>query len=316
MNSRYKKLKEDYRASLKSMDTEEWFDLIFYRPVGYVVALICRRLHITPNAITIASIFIGIGAGVMLYFNDVWVNLGGMALLVIADVGDSADGQLARLTKQYSRLGRILDGMSGDFWFVAIYLAICFRENMTSEFFSSYPWLIWIMGEAAGLCHAIQAAMADYYRQFHLLFVKGISGTELEDSAQALWNKYHAMTWRRNFDSKLVMAFYANYTTGQEKRTPRMQQLRRVLTEKYGTELPSSLRAAFRSASRPLMKYTNILSFNTRAFVLFVSTVCLQMPWLYFAFELTVLNGLLIYMMWRHEHICKRFITEIQDGKY
>ena len=31
-----------------------------------------------------------------------------------ADSFDSADGQLARMTKQYSRIGRILDGLSGD----------------------------------------------------------------------------------------------------------------------------------------------------------------------------------------------------------
>ena len=54
----------DYLDSLKSLDTEEGIDLAFYRPIGYFWARIARRLHITPNAITIASIFIGIAAGV------------------------------------------------------------------------------------------------------------------------------------------------------------------------------------------------------------------------------------------------------------
>lgn len=168
MGNRIKQLKEEYRSSLKSMDTEEWFDLVFYRPVGFVVAVICRRLGIRPNAITIASIFLGIGCGVLLYFNNIWLNLLGMALLVLADVGDSADGQLARLTRQYSRLGRILDGMSGDFWFVAIYVAICLRENVTGDFFAAHHWVIWVGAAVTGFCHATQAAMADYYRQFHL----------------------------------------------------------------------------------------------------------------------------------------------------
>jgi len=59
-----------------------------------------------------------------------------MLLLVWANSFDSADGQLARMTKQYSPLGRILDGMSGDIWFITIYLCICLRENATSAFFS------------------------------------------------------------------------------------------------------------------------------------------------------------------------------------
>lgn len=316
MGSKIQELKQGYRQSLKSMDTEEWFDLVFYRPIGYLVAIICRRLGIRPNAITIASIFFGLAAGVLLYFNNVWINLGAIAMLVLADIGDSADGQLARLTKQYSRLGRILDGLSGDIWFAAIYVAICLRENVTSAFFMDHHWVIWVVAAATGFCHATQAAMADYYRQFHLLFVKGVKGTELEDSAQALWNRYHALSWRHNFWQKLTLCCYSNYTTGQEKRTPQMQRLRRALAARYGNELPQSLRQDFRVASRPLMKYTNILSFNTRAFVLFISTVCLQMPWLYFAFELTVLNALLVYMVIRHENICRKFINRIQEGAY
>ncbi|MDE6438199.1 MAG: CDP-alcohol phosphatidyltransferase family protein, partial [Muribaculaceae bacterium] len=131
-----------YRASLKSMDTEEHIDLAFYRPIGYAWACLARRLGVTPNAITIASIFLGIGAGVMMYFTPLWMNVIGMLLLVWANSFDSADGQLARMTRQYSRLGRILDGLSGDIWFACIYVAICLREIHTSQFFIDHNWSI------------------------------------------------------------------------------------------------------------------------------------------------------------------------------
>ena len=77
-----------------------------------------------------------------------------------------------------------------------------------------------------------------------------------------------------------------------------------------------AFRQAFRAASKPLMKYTNILSFNTRAIALAVAVVVCQMPWLYFAFELTVLNLLLIYMVIRHERICKQYITKLKENSY
>ena len=162
--------KVKYKDTLKSMDTEETIDLLFYRPIGYMWAVLCAKVGITPNVITIASIFIGVAAGVMFYFDDLWLNVIGIFLLIWANSFDSADGQLARMTKQYSRLGRILDGLSGDFWFVAIYFAICFRVNATSQFFGAHPWVVWVMAVVAGLCHAKQAAAADYYRQFHLFF--------------------------------------------------------------------------------------------------------------------------------------------------
>lgn len=310
---RNKKTNDEYQASLKSMDTEEWFDLHFYRPIGYMWARLARRLGVTPNAITIASIFLGIGAAVCFYFNNIWWNLLGVLLLVWADSFDSADGQLARMTGQYSRIGRILDGVSGDIWFIAIYAAICLREDTTSEFFMAYPWVIWVFAAVTGFCHGIQAAMADYYRQFHLYFVKGPDGSELEN-AESLKRKYLEMKWSREPWGKLVLFFYINYTVGQESRTPWMQRLRRELHRKYGDGVPpEEFRERFRKASLPLMKYTNILSFNVRTWALFAAILIFRMPWLYFAFELTVMNILLVYMVVRHERICLRFVKELED---
>ncbi len=307
--------KSAYLASLKSLDTEEGIDLVFYRPIGYAWACLAKRLGVTPNAITIASIFIGIGAGVAFYFPEMWINVIGMLLLIWANSFDSADGQLARMTKQYSRLGRILDGLSGDFWFAAIYIAICLRENITSEFFSAHHWVIWVIAVAAGICHAKQAAMADYYRQFHLYFLKGEDGSELESAAK-LKKRLAELSWSHTFWQKLTMTFYTNYTVQQEATAPAMQRLRAALARRFPDgRIPQSFREDFRQASLPLMKYTNILSFNWRCIALFVS-LFLCMPWLYFAFELIVLNSLLVYMVLRHEAICRRFIRRLDEGQY
>ena len=100
----FKEFKEAYKGSLKSMDTEETIDLLFYRPIGFFWALLAAKLGITPNVITIASIFLGVAGGLLFYFyepNQMWLNFIGMLLLVWANSFDSADGQLARMTKQY-----------------------------------------------------------------------------------------------------------------------------------------------------------------------------------------------------------------------
>ena len=304
-----------YRQTLKSMDTEEWFDLIFYRRLGYMWALLAKRLHISPNSITIASIFIGIGAGVMFYFNNFWNNLIGMFLLIWANSFDSADGQLARMTGQYSRLGRILDGVSGDVWFACIYIAICLRENVTSDFFSAHHWVIWVVAVVTGICHATQSAMADYYRQFHLYFLKGKEGSEL-DTCDDLRLQMHSLSWRHDFWRKVTLYFYANYTANQEVTTRSMQALRAELRRRYpSADIPQSFRHEFRRLSLPLMKYTNILTFNWRTIALFIS-VLVNLPWLYFLFELTVLNVLLWYMRCRHEAICRELTERLRRGDF
>lgn len=300
-----KRLRQEYRSSLKSSDTEEWFDLIFYRPIGFVWAVMARHFGIHPNVITIASIFIGIGSGIAFYFSNYWINVVGMLLLIWANSFDSADGQLARMTHQYSRLGRILDGLSGDLWFASIYIAICLREIHTPGYFAVHHWAIWVMAVVAGISHAQQAAMADIYRQFHLFFLRGTAVSELEN-AEALWKKYHSLHWRGQFWQKLTMGIYANYTRTQERCTPEMQNLRRALHRKYHGQIPGGFAEKFRAMSRPLMKYTNLLSFNLRSWALFISILIFRMPWCYFAFELTIMNAIMIYMAIRHEKMCKQ----------
>ena len=270
--------KNGLEATLKSADTEEWIDLLFYRPVGYRWALLFHKMGVTPNAITIASIFLGVAAGILFYYNDLLLNVIGMCLLVWANMYDSADGQLARMTGQKSEIGRILDGVSGDFWFISIYAAICLR--LTPE----WSYWIWILAAVTGLCHSKQAAMADYYRNIHLFFLKGKSGSELDN---------------------------CDYTRSQERLTPAFQRFFALLQQRYGAVAPQEIRDEFRRESLPLMKYTNILSFNTRVTVLFISLL-INEPWLYFVFELTVLNGLLIYMIWQHERLSNKLYKEIQ----
>ena len=294
--------KKMYQASLKSKDTEEWIDLLFYRPIGFRWALFFRRLGVKPNAVTIASIFLGVAAGVLFYYQSLPLNILGMLLLVWANSYDSADGQLARLTGQKSELGRILDGISGDCWFIAIYFAIAFR------LMPEWSYWIFLLAAVAGFCHSKQAMMADYYRNIHLFFLLGKQGSEL-DNARQEEEKYNRMRWQDGFIQKLFQYFYKNYTAKQERLSPCFQRFFQALKERYPDGVaPVEIREQFRRKSLPLMPLTNILSFNTRVIVLFISLL-IDMPWFYFVFELTVLNAIFIYMVWKHEKLSREMFN-------
>lgn len=296
-----------YEQSLKSMDTEEFIDLKFYRPLGYLWALFFERLGVSPNAVSVISIFLGVIAGVLFYFDTLWVNMLGMFFLIWANTYDSADGQLARMTGNFSRFGRILDGACGDIWFITIYAAICLR--LTPE----WGIYIWLLGAFAGFWHTKQAAMADYYRNFHLFFVKGKTGSELDDSHKVK-KELASLRFMKDPVYTVFAWFYYNYTRNQERVTPDMQAFRQTLRSHYNGSIPSGLNEAFRQQSKPLMKYTNMLSFNTRVIALFVSLL-LEMPWLYFVFELVVLNSMLFYMVVTHERICRNFNNRVITGE-
>ena len=113
-----------------------------------------------------------------------------------------------------------------------------------------------------------------------------------------------------------MLTFYTKYTVNQESMTPAMQRLRAQLRRSFPDgKVSVAFRREFRRQSLPLMKYTNILSFNWRCIALFVALFAC-MPWLYFAFELVVLNILLVYMIVRHERICKRLTQRLSEGEF
>lgn len=296
------------QATLKSQDTEEWLDIHFTRPLGLLWARFFNHFNVHPNVVTILSIVLGAAAGVMFYFDDLLLNIIGILLLVWANLYDSADGQLARMTGKKTRWGRILDGFAGDVWFFTIYAAICLRLQGQDIPFTSVKWGIWIWLAAAFsgfICHGKQCQLADYYRNIHLFFLKGESGSEL-DNFSKLREELESLSWKKDGMWMVFLYFYGNYTHSQEQMTPAFQRFRAAFTEKYeGQQLPDELRKEFRRGSLPLMKYANILTFNTRAIALYISLLIGQ-PWLYIVFEITVMNVLFFYMRGRHESLCRQ----------
>lgn len=321
------------RSTYKSYDTEEWLDMVWTRPIGYMWALLFERLNVHPNVVTVLSMIIGASSALFFshgsYFTEgksgLWYNIIGILLLAWANFYDSADGQLARMTGKKTRLGRILDGAASEVWFIPIYLGLVYRfyvhhdmefrmlgiENSDSNSLVATGVLFVLVLYSGFGCHSRQCGLADYYRQIHLFFLKGKSGSELDNSTDQA-RIYRETPWKRNLLWKIFLRTYINYTRTQERQTPNFQRLMITLREKYGKmeNVPVSFFIRFRSCSRPLMKWTNILTFNTRAIVLYI--VCLaDLPWLYFLFEIIVMGLICGWMRMRHERFCKVLLTEI-----
>ena len=310
------KFKEMLQASFKSNDTEEWLDVHFTRPIGLVFALFWNKLGVHPNVITILSIFLGIGAGICFYYTDLWHNVAGVLLLMFANFCDSTDGQMARLTGKKTLIGRMLDGFSGDVWFFCIYVALCMRMQNQPIPGMEQTWgiWIWVLGAIAGfLCHSPQSSLSDYYRNIHLFFLKGKSGSELDNSEQQR-KVFEQMKADKDWLGCLFFYNYANYCRSQEKRTPKFQRFFQLYNEAQTAEasqqkMREQVRLSFLEGSRPLMKYTNVLTFNTRAICIYI-TALLNCPWVYFLFEIIVLSILYVHMHRKHETLCEKLSNQ------
>ena len=92
--------------------------------------------------------------------------------------------------------------------------------------------------------------------------------------------------------------------------TPCFQKFRTALSEKHGKEIPKELGQEFCSRTYRLLKWTNISTFNTRAIVLYI-VLLVGMPWIYFAFEIIVMNIIFIGMKSAHEKVCREMTGKI-----
>jgi len=292
--------KELLKLSFKSEDTEEWLDVYFTRPIGLVFALLWNKLDIHPNVITIVSIFLGVGAGWMFHYTDLLHNVYGVLLLMFANFCDSTDGQMARITGKKTLIGRMLDGFSGDLWFTSIYIGIIVRlwnQNIPG---TDIQWGIWafVLCAIAGvLLHSKQSSLADYYRQIHLFFLLGKEGSELDNYKQQ--RAHYEELPKSDVLSRVFFYNYANYCKSQEQRTPEFQKF----FVRWKNNPSEDVRQKLLDGSRPLMKYTNLLTFNTRAITIYV-TCLLDCPWVYPLVEITVFQAMYVYMHKTHEKLC------------
>jgi len=327
-------MNENYQATLKSSETEDWLDLHVIRPVCYYLAVIFAKLGIHPNTVTIASMFIGAGSAIFFgcasyYYGGtegLVFNIIAIVLLMIADIFDCTDGQLARMTGKKSRLGRILDGAAGFTWFVPIYHALVWRFYLHHDI--EFAWfgiadtqqnaiiatlIVYAFGLWSGIVGiAGQQRLADYYINVHLFFLKGEKGSELDNSRQQQ-EILDKMSPDDPWIERWFQNNYVGYTKAQEKVTPQFQRLMGRLREKYGphaSDIPADFRESFRQKSLPVIFWNGLLTFNFRSFWLFLFCL-IDLPAMYFLFEIFAMGLLAWYVNHRHEAFCRRFADSL-----
>ena len=285
----------EYEASLKSIETENYIDRLIFRPIGFLIAKLLSKTCVTPNAVTIISIFIGVAAGPLFYFNNFRLILSGIICLLIANLLDCVDGQLARLTGKKSKIGRILDGIAGDVWFASIYIFLALR--LQNEYDSGWFFLLALL---SAISHLIQANITDYYKTLHLFFMSKEKGQEFQKFSE-IRMQYEKM---KSGIRKKLFFLYMGYTLFQEAVTPQLQKMLANLKKKFGDDIPEEIRKDFRRKSKLLMKvFIDSMTFNARAVVLFFAVIS-GYVWIYFFFEIVILNLILLISIYLHEKIC------------
>lgn len=115
------KLREVYVASSSH---EGFLNIYIYRKLSLWCAVAAARLRMAPNQVTVISLLLSLLAAVFFATsNPVWM-LWGLVPFHAGKILDCADGQLARLTNQGSKLGAFLDPFFDRVVDIAMLLAL------------------------------------------------------------------------------------------------------------------------------------------------------------------------------------------------
>jgi len=302
-------IQSDLEVSKKSNDTEDKVDTALYGMFSAIFARFCIRTGISANTVTLMSLLLGVCGSLFFYSQNVLINFIGIVIEYFSVVLDCADGEVARLTHSSSQLGRFLDGMVDSLNFFAIYVVLAVRmTNETIPFTSrKWGWMIWISLIICGIFHADQARMADYYRTLHLNFLHRDSMSDFlmsENIKAELSESRNTPLYNRAY-----LFIYYLYTRAQETKSPKMRALLKAMAEK-GDAVPDGFYKRYTAESRKYVQLTNVLTFNLRAYVLYL-LILLKLHPFFIPFNIIVLSVIAIYMIIRYEKIAGDLLKEL-----
>lgn len=175
-------LLQEYRKTLKVTEGEEIFDLIFFRPLGYMVVKVLYRTRITPNHVTTLSLVAGLASAWPFSQGTAPSLMWGAVLYALANVLDCADGQLARLQESGTMFGRVWDGVADYVSTIAVFLGIGF----------GFPNVGWALVIAAGVSTAFHSMVFDYYQSAFMAARNG-NGNFLQSEVEKYQEEIHLM---------------------------------------------------------------------------------------------------------------------------
>ncbi|MDW7981414.1 MAG: CDP-alcohol phosphatidyltransferase family protein [Thermomicrobium sp.] len=119
-------LAQEFRRSLKQRPAPEYVNLVFFRPLGFLLARSLVRTPVRPVHLVLAHTALGLTAALSIVRG---ADRSAAVLLQAVTILDNADGQLARLRREETELGRYLDTELDGLVDAALFAAIWRRTG-------------------------------------------------------------------------------------------------------------------------------------------------------------------------------------------
>ena len=202
----------DYKKSLKSLHAEEQVDIYIFRPLAFIIVKLTFRLPLTPNHYSLFSLLSGVMAA-FYFLNGHLVQLQkGAFFFTLACVFDCCDGMIARMKKNGSPFGKVVDGVVDYLVNIAVFVALTIGLSKTSH---SMAYLF----PLAGLAKILHSLLYDFYLTEYINCEQGTFHS-IENEIQKTESTINEMTPSKFSLKKLFLTFYLFYCRAQSKMQP------------------------------------------------------------------------------------------------
>jgi phosphatidylglycerophosphate synthase len=266
----------EFKQSLKYPLAEEVVDLLFFRPVAFLFVKLFLPLPITPNQVSLIAMGAGITAGFLLAGGDRRHFLLGAACYGLANILDCCDGMIARIKKNGTLTGRIVDGCVDYVIGIAVYggFAIGLTKAVQSNSIH-LPCLAWILVLAAAISFTAHAVFSDKYRNAYINRMRRPEDSD-ENESRKFQDELQRLEGNKGHTAdKILIRIYLRYLQLQSGKSPLKQH--------------RSSGARPQSISSTKVILWNFIGPSTHVFF-FVLCACLFNPVLFFIFVIGIAN--------------------------
>lgn len=206
----------EYKANTRGYYGEEFFDFLFYRPLAYVTVKLTYALPLTPNLFSGLGLIFALYAAWSIYQGTPTGFLHGAVSILLFGIFDCCDGLLARMKKNSSMLGELIDMI------VDLIASIGFY-TCTYLGFQKYEGEQWwhLLIFLAGVAIFIHASIYHYYKKLYNFYKEDNPqgrNREIENYSRRL----KALP-KSAYHKRFLIRFYLLYTSMQTAPTKTRQ---------------------------------------------------------------------------------------------
>jgi hypothetical protein len=269
---------QEYKRSLKNLHAEEPLDVYLYRPLAFIIVKAFYSLPITPNQYSLVALFAGIASGYNLVKGTSLGFKWGAFYFFLFAILDCCDGMVARLKKNGTKYGRLIDGLVDYAVNAIVYvtLALGLKKQYSADLFQ--PWILVI---TAGVSKAVHSILYDHYLTEYISNEKGDGGFVVREIEEVKARIVESEKSNSLFIRRMALKVYLGYTSIQAGNQGRQLALKPLLY------CQRNLRA---------LKMWSVIGPSSHMFVLIIACI-LNEPYLLFIYAIIFGNSWLLMML-------------------